>query len=406
MSLNILRPIRLLISMRRARGARVERTDDTTVKSEPVCLSPEEVRRQRLHAQHLDVKAPVDRLAEVVRSLCGANAQARQAMMLSLRARIEGLEPADVNRALEEKRLVRTWAMRGTLHLVDPQDLNWIVPLLGPSLIKKGMRRRLELGLDEKKVVLGLKEVRDILRKEGSLTRSELVERLNERGVGIDPKSQAPYHLLARTALEGIVGIGPENDAGKQTFYLVADTDPIQKRTSGDEWQAELARRYLSGYGPASLKDFSSWSGQSFSEAKRGWDILRENGTIMPVTVEGQVLWSLRPQGKHSERLAVSGMVVNLLPAFDPYILGYDDRRYLVPEAYRDGVYHGGQTVPVVLVDGLAAGVWRYERSGKRLDLKIKPFKPFDHTIRRLVAEEAEDTGRFMGQSPSVVYIK
>ncbi|CAJ36413.1 conserved hypothetical protein [Methanocella arvoryzae MRE50] len=380
--------------------------EDTTVNSEPAHLSPEEVRWQRLHAQHLDVKAPVDRLVEVVRSLCGANAQSRQAMMLSLRARIGGLEPAYVNKALEEKRLVRTWAMRGTLHLVDPQDLNWIVPLLGPGLIKKGMGRRLELGLDEKKVALGLEEIRDILREEGSLTRSELVEMLNERGVDIDPKSQAPYHLLARAALEGIVGIGPENDEGKQTFYLVADPGAIRKRMSDEEWQAELARRYLPGYGPASLKDFTSWSGQSVSRAKRGWDILRENGTIMPVTVEGQVLWSLRTQDEHSDKLAVSGTVVNLLPAFDPYVLGYDDRRYLVPESYHGEVYHGGQTVPVVLIDGLVAGVWRYERSGKRLDLKIKPFKPFDHTIRRLVAEEAEDTGRFLSQSPSVVYIK
>lgn len=380
--------------------------EDITANSEPARLSPEEVRRQRLHAQHLDVKAPVDQLTEVVRSLCGANAQSRQAMMLSLRARIEGLELADVSKVLEEKRLVRTWAMRGTLHLVDPQDLGWLVPLLGPGLIKKGMRRRLELGLDEKKVTLGLEEVRDILHKDGSLTRSELIERLNDRGVDIDPKSQAPYHLLARAALEGIIGIGPENDMGKQTFYLVADPGAIRKGISDDEGQAELARRYLSGYGPASLKDFSSWSGQSLSEAKRGWDTLQENGTIRPVTVEGQELWSLRPQGKHSDRLAVRGTVVNFLPAFDPYILGYADRRYLVPEAYRGEVYHGGQTVPVVLIDGLAAGVWRYERSGKRLDLKIKPLKPFDHAIRMLVAKEAEYTGRFLGQSPSVVYIK
>jgi hypothetical protein len=122
--------------------------DDNTGNSELARLSPDRVRRQRLHAQYLDAKAPVDRLSDVVRSLCGANAQSRLAMMLSLRARIEGLEPADVREALEEKRLVRAWAMRGTLHLVDPCDLGLLVPLLGPGLIKKGARRRLELGLD------------------------------------------------------------------------------------------------------------------------------------------------------------------------------------------------------------------------------------------------------------------
>lgn len=380
--------------------------EDATVDIESARLSPDGVRRRRLRAQHLDVKAPVGRLAEVVRSLCGANAQFVPAMMLSLRARIDGLELADVREALEEKRLVRAWAMRGTLHLVDPCDLGWLVPLLGPGLIKKGARRRLELELDEKKVARGLEEVRVILREDGPLARNEIIERLNGRGVDIDPKSQAPYHLLVRAALEGIIGIGAENDVGEQTFYLVADPGAGRKRMSGDEGRAELARRYLLGYGPAGLKDFSWWSGQSLSEAKRGWDVLQESGTIRPVMVDGQVFWSLWPQGKHSERLAVRRMVVNLLPAFDPYVLGYGDRRYLVPEAYRDEVYHGGQTVPVVLVDGLAAGVWRYERKGKRLELKIKPFAPFDHDIRRLVAKETEDIGRFLGMSPSVVYIE
>ncbi len=147
--------------------------------------------------------------------------------------------------------------MRGTLHLVDQRDLGWLVPLLGPSFIKKGTRRRLELGLDELKVVRGLEEVRAILHEDGVLTRSELIERLNDRGVDIDPKSQAPYHLLLRAALEGIVGVGPETDLGEQTFYLVANPDAMRKPISGDQGQAELARRYLSGYGPASLKDFS-----------------------------------------------------------------------------------------------------------------------------------------------------
>lgn len=370
--------------------------------NQPAHLSPDVVRWQRLNAQHLDVKVPVRRLADIVRSLCGVNAQFGPAMMLSLRARIDRLEPADVRKVLEEKRLVRVWAMRGTLHLVDSSDLGWLVSLLGPGLIKKGARRRLELGLDEKKVARGLEEVRAILHEYGPLPRGELIERLNDRGFEIDSRSQAPYHLLIRTALEGIVGVGPENDDGEQTFYLVTETGAGRKRMSDGEGRAELARRYLSGYGPAGMKDFSSWSGLSLSNAKHGWDMLGESGIIRPVMVEGRILWSLRPQCKHSGKLSISRTVVNLLPAFDPYVLGYSDRRYIVPEVYRGEVYHGGQTVPVVLVDGLLAGVWRYQRRGKMLVITIKPLEPFDRTIRRLVEKEAEDIGRFLSLSPVV----
>ncbi len=130
--------------------------------------------------------------------------------------------------------------MRGTLHLVDQRDLGWLIPLLGPSFIKKGTRRRLELGLDEGKVVHGLEEVRAILHEDGPLTRSELIERLNDRGVDIDPKSQAPYRSLVRAALEGIVDIGPKTDVGEQTFYLLANPDVGRKRISDDKEQAEL----------------------------------------------------------------------------------------------------------------------------------------------------------------------
>jgi hypothetical protein len=89
--------------------------------------------------------------------------------------------------------------------------------------------------------------------------------------------------------------------------------------------------------------------------------------------------------------------VINLLPAFDSFVLGYEDREYLVPGKYGKEIYHGGQTVPVVLVNGLAAGVWRYERRGKRIEVSVHPFRPFDRITRELVREEAEDIGRFLG---------
>ena len=85
----------------------------------------------------------------------------------------------------------------------------------------------------------------------------------------------------------------------------------------------------------------------------------------------------------------------NLLPAFDSLVLGYADREYLVPGRYQKEVYHGGQTVPVVLINGLVAGVWRYERRGKTLDIRVTLFGPADRAIKDLVAEETEDIRAF-----------
>ncbi len=107
--------------------------------------------------------------------------------------------------------------------------------------------------------------------------------------------------------------------------------------------------------------------------------------------------WSPGSQLPLPEEPAGAGTIVNLLPAFDAFVLGYADREYLVPEKWRKEVYHGGQTVPVVLVNGRAAGVWRYERQGKKLAINVHPFEPFDPVTRELVAAEAEDIGRFFG---------
>jgi len=332
-----------------------------------------------------------------VRSLGGVNAQFVPAMLLSLRARVKGLEMADVKNAIAEKRLVRTWAMRGTIHLVDPSDLGWMISLLGPAILAKGRRRRLELGLDEDVLERSLGEIKVILKGRELLTRDELTDRLIDRGVPLERKSQAPYHLIAYAALKGLVCIGPDRENGDPTYCLVSEWTGKQKLRTDNEALAALVTRYLGGYGPASPKDFSSWSGLSLSTAKKGWDLAWDWEALRAIAVEDSILWSQEPQPESPEVRADAATVVNLLPAFDSFVLGYADREYLVPTKYRKEVYHGGQTVPVVLVDGLAAGVWRYGRRGKKLEISVHPFESFDRITRELVAEEAEDIGRFLG---------
>jgi hypothetical protein len=318
-------------------------------------------------------------------------------MMLSLRARVKGLEVADVKKAIAEKRLVRTWVMRGTVHLIDSPDLGWMTSLLGPAMLAKGRRRRLELGLDEEVLARSLDEIAAILKGREPLTRDELTNALIVRGIALERKSQAPYHLIVYAALKGLVCMGPDRENGDLTYCLVSECMGKQNPRADDEALAELVTRYLGGYGPASPKDFSSWSGLSLSAAKKGWDLVRDRESLREITVENTVLWSQEPQLKSPPVPADTAQIVNLLPAFDAFVLGYEDREYLVPGKHRKAVYHGGQTVPVVLVNGLAAGVWRYERRGKRLEVSVHPFRPFDRITRELVTEEAEDIGRFLG---------
>ncbi len=158
-----------------------------------------------------------------MRSLGGVNAQSGPAMMLSLRARVKGLETDDVKKRSQKRRLVRTWAMRGTIHLIDSDDLGWMVSLLGPAILPKGRRRRLELGLDEDILERGLGEITAILNDREPLTRDELTDILIDRGIALERKSQAPYHLIVYAALKGLICMGPDRENGDQTYCLVSE---------------------------------------------------------------------------------------------------------------------------------------------------------------------------------------
>jgi hypothetical protein len=366
-------------------------------------ISPGQLRALRLRAQHLGPRASAEGPAEVACSLCGVNAQLNPAMMLSMRARIKGLEPADVRKAIDDRRLVRSWAMRGTLHLLDRNDLRWIVSLVGPAMDRKNGRRRLELGLDEEIAEKGLSMIGEILRE--PLSRGELADRMIEHGVDIDRDGQTPYHMIVHAALKGLICLGPDRPDGEQTYVLVDRWVGKQKPFIQDQALATLICRYLRGYGPACPEDFASWSGLSLAISRKGWEIAMDQGSLTEVCVEGHTLWSSKAQPISPGVPTFDRTVVNLLPAFDALILGYSDRELLVPGQYQSEVYHGGQTVPVILVDGQAAGVWRYARQGKTLKITLNPFEPFDQNMKSLIDAEVEDVGRFFNLQVSSVYV-
>ncbi len=355
-------------------------------------LTADQLRRLRTRAQGLHPRFAS--LADAVRAVVGVQAQLPSAMQLALHARVDGLRDEDVETAIREKRVVRSWFMRGTLHLVLAEDVRWLIALLGPIFSASDQRRRTQLGLDETTCASGLRAIRAILSHEEPLTRYELLDRLVARGVEIPREGQALIHLISYAAFEGVLCLAGERD-NEPLYALLDHWVGEQKTLSREAALAELARRYLTGYGPATLKDFVAWSGLKMAEAKRGWAAVRSADGLIEIQVEDRAFWMLASQASLLDELDSAEPVVRLLPAFDAYLLGYSDRTDLVRPAFHGEVYHGGQTVPVVLVDGLAAGVWRYARKGKRLAVTVRPFAPLDTTVQERIAAKADSIGRF-----------
>ena len=168
--------------------------------------------------------------------------------------------------------MVRTWAMRGTLHMLAADDVRWIIALLGSHFTRTGKRRRDQLGLDPDTCRRGLAAIERVLAGSRPLTRAELMAAIAAEGVAIDPTEQAPAHLVHYAAMQGPMCRGPEVGADEPTYALLDEWVPSAPAVERDEALARLARRYLAGHGPATAADLATWSGLPMPDARAAFE--------------------------------------------------------------------------------------------------------------------------------------
>jgi len=338
----------------------------------------------------------------VLRDVCGLQAQLLSAAGLGLRARSTGLRRADVTHALNtERSIVRTWLMRGTLHLIAADDLGLLLGLLGPVFAAANQARHRQLGLDPDLKRRGVAAIRRILSEAGQLTRYEIVERLRRHGIELDPKTQAPIHLIAFAALQGVLCLGSDRENGEPTYVLISDwlgraPEPLRESSLG-----ELARRYFAAYGPATVDDLVAWSGLPVAQAR--------SAVAMAQPALAEVAFGGRAGLLSKDRLAdmhqrPTRPTVRLLAAFDTYLLGYRSRSLAVPAALERRLQRGGGWLhPAVVVDGRAIGAWALRKTGSRSQVMVELLRPGDRLTRNGIETDVADLSRFLELDLSVV---
>jgi hypothetical protein len=373
-------------------------------------LNVDQVLQLRLRAQRLLPRLGGGGAVErVVRDLCGVQAQLPASASLAIRARSKDSTAADVQRALvEERTILRTWGMRGTLHLLATEDAGWLIPLLGPVFIAGSSRRYAQLGLDEDKLERGVRAIIAILAEQAPLTRDQLVEQLRRKGIQLE--GQARPHLIAHAALKGLICHGP--DQGKElTYVLLKDWVKLGNPLPEEEARAELARRYLAAYAPATPRDAAAWSGLPLSWIRSAWGRIATE--LAEVEVQGMGTAPTLRLGHAvmlKERLpdveeAIKGEpVVRLLPAFDTYLLGYQDRGFaLEPEHAQQVNAGGGMLHPTVLVNGRIAGTWKSTQKKSAVEITLRPFEAFESGVLAGIEAEAADVARYLGSRAGLI---
>jgi Winged helix DNA-binding domain len=309
-------------------------------------LSEDQLRRARVASQHLH--RPRRRSAtDIVRHLLGVQAQIYSAGVQALQARTEGLTVEAVERArLRSRSIVWTWAMRGTLHFIPAEDHAWLVPLRKDRVEQRSHLRFRQMGMRLDEATKAARMIVRMLEREGPLTRPEIAERIEARGVRLkDP--QVSYHLLFLLAGAGKIVRGP--DRGRNpTYVLTRDWIRKSRKLPREQALAELAVRYLRAHQPAEPVDLAFWAGISMPDARRGWKAIERR--LVEVKALGRTMWTLK--GKLEE--APKGLKGEL-PSFDEYLLGWKDRSFIADKATWRKINPGaGWYNPAQVVDGVA----------------------------------------------------
>jgi uncharacterized protein YcaQ len=352
----------------------------------------------RVRRHGLDERVPAGREFDVASRLCGLHAQVMSSAELTLWARVDGLKRDAVSRALWEQRaLVKTWAMRGTLHLLRADEYPvWQAALgtyrhyLKPSWLKG-------FGTDEEGLERLVDAVSEALEDQ-MLTREELARAVAESSGSDDLGAKLADSwgaFLKPASFRGGLCFAP--DKGRNVRFThpatwIGSWEPVDP----DEANAEVLRRYLAVHGPARREDFARW--WAISPAQAGKRIAALGDEVAPVDVEGTSAWMLAADVAGA-RAAKPGRVVNLLPAFDQWVIGASrDEPALIAGDNKARVYRQqGWISPVLLVNGRMDGVWRHERKGDRLLVSIEPFVKLPAWARKEAEAEAERLATFFG---------
>jgi hypothetical protein len=332
--------------------------------------SPAEVALLRLVAQRLAGPRPAT-AAEAVRWLTAVQGQDLPGALTSVALRTAGGTRADVTAALDRGEVVRSWPMRGTLHLVPAEDLGWMLAVLGPRVLAGAASRRAALELTEDDVERAREVAVGALAGGHRLARADLLAVLTDAGV--PTTGQRGYHVLWYLAQTGTLCLGPTAGA-EQLFVLLDEWVPAPRRLDREEALGELALRFFRSHGPATVRDLVRWAGVLVRDVRTGLALAGDR--LARRDVDGVAHWMdpATPDRLAGCRAEAGGVL--LLPGFDELVLGYADRSCTVPPAFADRIVPGnnGMFRATVVSEGQVVAVWRRAGRPAAPTLAVEPF--------------------------------
>ena len=293
-----------------------------------------------------------------------------------------------VEASFNKGEIIRTHLMRPTWHLVSSDDIYWMLELTAPK-IKSGMKsRHNDLELTYEMIAKTNRIIEKTLSAKAHITREELAKEFREAGIKTDENRLS--HILFCAELDGLVCSGPAN-GNKQTYALLSERVPNKRILPRDEALAELAKRYFTSHGPATLKDFTWWSGLSVTEAKKALDFIITD--FISETINSETYWFSDSFSEFRKNKSS----VYFLPAFDEFLISYTNRSASISQVDNPkAISNNGIFRPVIVANGQVTGIWKRNVKKNNVLIETDFFSPPDAKTKLQVEEAAEKFRTFL----------
>jgi len=342
----------------------------------------------RLHNQRLSTttfKTP----KEVVHWLGAVQAQDYSGAKWALGLRLKDSNDSSLDQAFANGSILRTHLLRPTWHFVTPEDIRWLIMLTGPR-VQAGntfMYRKTEM--DKALIHKSYRVLEKSLRGNQYLTRNELGSAFEK--VGIQAEGPRLGYFMMSAELDGLICSGPRK--GKQfTYALLEERVPKVQTMKRDEALAELVKRYFTTRGPATLQDFTWWSGLTMTDAKNGIEMVKSE--FINETVDGQTYWfkDVKLPAKSKSPVAY------LLPNYDEYFIGFKDRSAIGKVAKQAGIKSDDPALiaHIIILDGQVVGGWRRILNKDKVAIEASLITKLKKTEEQAIRNAAERLGKFL----------
>ncbi len=350
-------------------------------------MTPLNIARHRLYNQHL-ASTTFEKPSDVVGWLGAVQAQEYAGAKWAVAQRTKGITEAAIEQAFADGAILRTHLLRPTWHFVTPADIRWMLTLTAPRVNVVNAYYYRKLRLNDSVFAQSNAVLAKALQGGKQLMRSELASVLQQAGITrvTDDRLRLPY-IMMRAELDGIICSGALR--GKQhTYALLNERIPQAKTLERDEALAELARRYFTSHGPATLKDYIWWSGLLASEARAGLEMIKSQ--FAQEVVAGKTYW-FPPNVPTPKEVSPTA---HLLPAYDEYTIAYKDHSNVLDPQYLKQVISANGIV--IIIDGHIVGTWKRTFKKDTVVIALSPFTALTKAENRAVVVAAQQYGAFL----------